>query len=189
MIKNILLLKKIGIIFFIFFISTTVMADKIILKSGAEINVKNTWKDGGELKCNMYGSVVSFDLNEVERVEVDKTSNIESSTKAEPKSNAKKSHFNAGNTSVLRVWVPDPSSKSYPILRDIKTVTLKKNNEKNFIEFLYTDGSGSQDEIVWKSKTRFEKINEERGEYFRLIRKNLGLYDEEGLIDVLMWVR
>ncbi len=47
------------ILLFLFHYSL-VDADIVHLRNGAEIDVGNTWRDGGQVECELYGRIVGY---------------------------------------------------------------------------------------------------------------------------------
>lgn len=62
-------MKKIILILFSIFISTSADADTIFFKNGTRLDVGDVWTEEDQVCCEMYGSVAAFPENMVERVE------------------------------------------------------------------------------------------------------------------------
>ncbi|OQY59236.1 MAG: hypothetical protein B6245_07735 [Desulfobacteraceae bacterium 4572_88] len=65
MIKNIFFAS----FFLLLILSFPADADTIILKNGKKIETMVAWEDGEQIKCRMFGSVIGFSKENVERVE------------------------------------------------------------------------------------------------------------------------
>ena len=66
-------MKKILILFiFIILIPVFSIADTIFFKSGMRMDVKKVWEEDGQIKFEMYGSVVSYPKEDIEKIEKNK---------------------------------------------------------------------------------------------------------------------
>ncbi len=60
-----------GVLFWIAFpaLSVPVFADTIYFKNGTRLDIPEAWEEDGQVKCVLYGQVVSYPVEDVERIE------------------------------------------------------------------------------------------------------------------------
>ncbi len=46
-------------------------ADIVYLKNGEKLQAERTWEENGQIKCLMFGSVLGYSKEDVERIEVE----------------------------------------------------------------------------------------------------------------------
>lgn len=64
-------MKKVLFAALLIFISITAQADTIFLKNGRQIKTGPTWKEGNQVKCSRFGTVVGYPMESIDHVEVD----------------------------------------------------------------------------------------------------------------------
>ena len=53
---------------FMFLFASVTYADTIFFRNGSRLDIEETWEEGGYIKCEMYGVVVSYPKKDIERV-------------------------------------------------------------------------------------------------------------------------